>query len=106
MFVFRPGPFDNAPHTYIATVKAPPSAEARARLQALAPALAGLPEWNAEAAETVVRRFADQEGLKLGPVAQPLRAAVTGRAVSPPIFDVLAILGRTESLARIADLGS
>jgi glutamyl-tRNA synthetase len=80
--------------------------EARARLHALASALAGLPEWNAEAAEAVVRRFADQEGVKLGQVAQPLRAAVTGRAVSPPIFDVLAILGRTESLARIADLGT
>ncbi|HVV93688.1 MAG TPA: glutamate--tRNA ligase [Hyphomicrobiales bacterium] len=77
--------------------------EAKARLRALAGDLAGLSEWNAEAAEAVVRRFAEQEGVKLGQVAQPLRAAVTGRAVSPPIFDVLAILGRQESLARIAD---
>ncbi len=46
--------------------------------------------------------FAEAEGLKLGAVAQPLRAALTGRAVSPPIFDVMAALGRDEALARIA----
>jgi glutamyl-tRNA synthetase len=80
--------------------------EAKARLRAVASDLAGLPEWSAAAAEAVVRRFAEQAGIKLGQVAQPLRAAVTGRAVSPPIFDVLAILGRQESLARIADHAS
>ena len=42
-------------------------------------------------------------GLKLGAVAQPLRAALTGRTTSPPIFDVLAVLGREESLARLRD---
>jgi glutamyl-tRNA synthetase len=41
--------------------------------------------------------------LKLGAIAQPLRAAVTGRSTSPGIFDVLAVLGAAESLARIAD---
>jgi glutamyl-tRNA synthetase len=41
--------------------------------------------------------------IKLGAIAQPLRAALTGRVVSPGIFDVLAVLGREESLARIAD---
>ena len=41
--------------------------------------------------------------LKLGKLAQPLRAALTGSGVSPPIFDVLAVLGREEALARIAD---
>ena len=40
---------------------------------------------------------------KLGKLAQPLRAALTGRTTSPGIFDVLALLGRDESLARIAD---
>jgi glutamyl-tRNA synthetase len=44
--------------------------------------------------------------VKLGQVAQPLRAALTGRATSPGIFDVLALLGRDESLARIADAAS
>ena len=43
------------------------------------------------------------KGLKLGAVAQPLRAALTGRSTSPGVFDVLAVLGRDESLARIAD---
>jgi glutamyl-tRNA synthetase len=50
-----------------------------------------------------VRALAQSEGVKLGDLAQPLRAAATGRTVSPPIFDVLAALGRDESLARIAD---
>jgi glutamyl-tRNA synthetase len=76
---------------------------ARAMLGAVAGDLAGLAEWSAPAAEAAVRRFAEQKGVKLGQVAQPLRAAVTGRLVSPPIFEVLAILGRTESLARISD---
>lgn len=50
-----------------------------------------------------MRAFAEAEGLKLGKVAQPLRAALTGRATSPGVFDVLAVLGREESLARLAD---
>ena len=65
--------------------------------------LAGLPDWTAEATEQAVREVAERQGVKLGQVAQPLRAALTGRATSPGIFDVLAALGREESLARIAD---
>jgi glutamyl-tRNA synthetase len=57
--------------------------------------------WSAESTEADVRAFADQAGLKLGAVAQPLRAALTGRTTSPPIFDVLAVLGKDESLARL-----
>ena len=53
--------------------------------------------------DTAVREFADARELKLGKVAQPLRAALTGSATSPGIFDVLLLLGREESLARIAD---
>jgi glutamyl-tRNA synthetase len=53
--------------------------------------------------EAAVRAFAEAEGVKLGQVAQPLRAALTGSATSPPIFDVMAVLGRGESLSRIAD---
>ena len=50
-----------------------------------------------------MRAFAERKGTKLGNVAQPLRAALTGRTTSPPIFDVLAVLGRDESLARLRD---
>ena len=59
--------------------------------------------WDTEALEDAVRRVAETAGVKLGQVAQPLRAALTGRKTSPGIFDVLALLGRDESLARIAD---
>ena len=52
-----------------------------------------------------MRAFAERTGLKLGAVAQPLRAALTGRTTSPGIFDVLAVLGRDESLARLARSG-
>ncbi len=47
--------------------------------------------------------MAEQTGAKLGKVAQPLRAALTGRTVSPPVFDVMAVLGRDEALARMKD---
>ncbi len=66
-------------------------------------ALCALPEWTAELAEQAVRGVSERAGVKLGQVAQPLRAALTGRATSPGIFDVLILLGREESLARVAD---
>ena len=50
-----------------------------------------------------MRAFAERKGVKLGNVAQPLRAALTGRTTSPPIFDVLAVLGKAESLGRLQD---
>ena len=75
----------------------------RAHLAALAPKLSALTEWAAPAAEAVVRAYAEETGAKLGTVAQPLRAALTGRSTSPGIFDVLTVLGREESLGRIAD---
>jgi glutamyl-tRNA synthetase len=65
--------------------------------------LSALDEWTAAATEAGVRSVAETTGVKLGQVAQPLRAALTGRATSPGIFDVLVLLGRDESLARIAD---
>jgi glutamyl-tRNA synthetase len=65
--------------------------------------LSALPEWSAERTEQAVREVAEAVGVKLGQVAQPLRAALTGRATSPGIFDVLVMLGREESLGRIAD---
>jgi glutamyl-tRNA synthetase len=75
----------------------------RRHLQALLPPLTALTEWSAAATEAAVRVYAEAEGAKLGAVAQPLRAAATGRSTSPGIFDVLAVLGREESLARIRD---
>ena len=50
-----------------------------------------------------MRSHAETVGAKLGQVAQPLRAALTGRATSPGLFDVMAVLGRDEALARLKD---
>jgi glutamyl-tRNA synthetase len=75
----------------------------RDRVAGLLPRLEALPDWTAGAVEAAVRTFAEETGAKLGQVAQPLRAALTGRSTSPPIFDVMAVLGRAESLARLAD---
>ena len=58
--------------------------------------------WTAPALEEKARAFAEAKGLKLGQVAQPLRAALTGRTTSPPIFAMLEVLGREESLTRLA----
>lgn len=67
-------------------------------------AAAGVSEWTVTALEDAVRRVAEDAGLGLGKVAQPLRAALTGRTTSPGIFDVLALLGRTEALGRLDDV--
>jgi glutamyl-tRNA synthetase len=80
------------------------SPEARARLSQLAGRLKALDRWDAPSIESTVRDFAAAEGLKLGDAAQPIRAAVSGSNVSPPIFEILAILGRDESLGRLADV--
>jgi glutamyl-tRNA synthetase len=69
----------------------------------LLPELQAAGEWAVEPLEAAVRAFAEAQDLKLGKVAQPLRAALTGSTQSPPIFDVLAVLGREESLGRLAD---
>ena len=66
-------------------------------------ALQTVSPWDATKTEAAVRDYAEANGLKLGGVAQPLRVALTGRTTSPGIFDVLAVLGRQESLARLAD---
>jgi glutamyl-tRNA synthetase len=77
--------------------------EAKGVIAAVLPQFEANAEWTPVAIEADVRAFADRSGLKLGAVAQPLRAALTGRTTSPPIFDVLAVLGRDESLARLRD---
>jgi len=75
--------------------------EAMAGNRALAERLAGVADWRADVVQAEVRAYVEANGLKLGKVAQPLRAALTGRTVSPPVFDVMAVLGRDEALARI-----
>ena len=77
--------------------------EARELLRSAHNQLSALAEWDAPSLEAAIRDVAEGSGVKLGRLAQPLRAALTGRTTSPGIFDVLALLGRKESLARIAD---
>ncbi len=72
----------------------------------LLPELESVSDWAVEPLEAAVRAFAEANELKLGKVAQPLRAALTGSTQSPPIFDVLAVLGRDESLGRLRDQAS
>jgi glutamyl-tRNA synthetase len=78
-------------------------AQARKTLAALLARLEAVEPWVPEALDACVRNYAEEAGVKLGKVAQPLRAALTGRATSPGIFDVLDVLGREESLARLRD---
>ncbi len=73
-------------------------------LAGLLPALEARSDWTVETLEQAVRDYAAEHDLKLGKVAQPLRAALTGSTQSPPIFDVLAVLGRDEALARLRDV--
>ena len=96
LFATRPLAIDDAARGLL-------EGEAPALLSQLHSALDAVHNWDTEALEDAVRRVAETAGVKLGQVAQPLRAALTGRKTSPGIFDVLALLGRDESLARIAD---
>jgi glutamyl-tRNA synthetase len=77
--------------------------DARGMLGELAGELDGVEPWTAAQAEQAVRAFAERKGTKLGSVAQPVRAALTGRITSPGIFEVLEVLGKAESLARLRD---
>jgi glutamyl-tRNA synthetase len=75
--------------------------ENKQHLSALAEKMETLPDFTAEAVESLFRAYAEEKAIKLGGIAQPLRAALTGSTVSPPIFGVAALLGRDESLRRI-----
>ncbi|MEZ5773865.1 MAG: glutamate--tRNA ligase [Hyphomicrobiaceae bacterium] len=77
--------------------------DARQVLKAALPVLEAVGDWQAASLEAALKAHAEAAGLKLGKLAQPLRAALTGRTTSPGIFDVLAVLGREEALGRIAD---
>ncbi|MEE8140612.1 MAG: glutamate--tRNA ligase [Alphaproteobacteria bacterium] len=80
--------------------------EALGHLAALAARLGLLEDWTAQALEETVRNYVEENGLKLGAVAQPLRAALTGKTESPGLFEVLEVLGRDETLARVEDGGA
>ncbi|HWJ87319.1 MAG TPA: glutamate--tRNA ligase [Pelagibacterium sp.] len=72
-------------------------------LVGLSAKFANLDDWNVENLDGTARSYAEEAGLKLGKIAQPLRAALTGRTVSPGVFEVMVLIGREESLARLAD---
>ena len=96
LFAQRPLDVDEAAESLL-------TAEARSILASAFRDLDALAEWEPTALEAAIREVAETSGVKLGKLAQPLRAALTGSTTSPGIFDVLALLGRDESLARIAD---
>jgi glutamyl-tRNA synthetase len=79
--------------------------EARALVAGLAPTLRPITDWIEPTLEAAVRKFSEDQGVKLGNVAQPLRVALTGSTTSPGIFEVMRVLGRDESLARMTDFG-
>ena len=96
LFAQRPLDMDEAASALV-------TGDARSLLAAAHRKLAALADWDAASLEAAIRDVAEASGAKLGKLAQPLRAALTGHTTSPGIFDVLALLGRDESLARIAD---
>ncbi len=77
--------------------------DARKLLAAIHARIGTMADWTIEALEASLKAMAEELGLGLGKLAQPLRAALTGQTTSPGIFDVLVLLGRDESLARIAE---
>jgi glutamyl-tRNA synthetase len=96
-------------HFYVAPRPIPVDDKAKAQLAPAKTLLGALAQalnhtaWDSASLEAAVRAFAEAQGLKLGQAAQPLRAALTGSTASPPIFEVMSVLGRAESLARLAD---
>jgi len=76
---------------------------ARQRLRPVLSRLEALKSWTPAETEAAVRAAAEEAGIKLGLIAQPLRAALTGRSTSPGLFDVMDVLGREECLARLRD---
>ena len=97
LFAQRPLALDDKAATLLGESSRPILAGAFKALEAVTD------DWSPAATEAAIRAFAERGGHKLGAVAQPLRAALTGKATSPGVFDVLGVLGREESLARISD---
>ena len=99
IFASRPLTFDDKAQKQLTD-------DARAMLGELTSHLREATDWTTEELETITKAFAENRATKLGKIAQPLRAALTGRAVSPGIYDVMVTLGREETLARISDLAT
>jgi len=92
---------DGAPAIADDKARAQLTVDAKGLLGKLATALDGENDWSEQAMEGAVRRFAEAEGVKLGQVAQPLRVALSGSTVSPGIFEVLSVLGPSETKQRL-----
>ena len=92
----RPLPFEEKAQKLV-------DGDGRQHLEALRSQFQSLENWSLESLEETTRSYAENAGLKLGKAAQPLRAALTGRTVSPGIFEVMEILGREETLGRLDD---
>lgn len=92
----RPIPLDDSARKLL-------DADGQGRLGRLTPRLAALADWDESAIDGATRAFAEEEGVKLGKIAQPLRAALAGSSTSPGIFEVAAVLGRDETIGRLAD---
>jgi glutamyl-tRNA synthetase len=97
LFVKRPIPIDEAARSLLDDASA-------ALVRSVADRFRALDEWTMETIETAVRAAAEDAGIGLGKVAQPLRAALTGRTTSPGIFDVIFLLGKDETLGRLSDI--
>jgi glutamyl-tRNA synthetase len=97
LFVKRPIPIDEAARSLLDDASA-------ALVRSVADRFRALDEWSMETIETAVRAAAEDAGIGLGKVAQPLRAALTGRTTSPGIFDVIFLLGKDETLGRLSDI--
>jgi glutamyl-tRNA synthetase len=93
--------FKTRPLTLTEQAQALMTDDAKALLTRISALLHDERDWTTEALEAKLKAHAEAEGLGLGKLAQPLRAALTGQTTSPGIFDVLALLGKEESLARI-----
>ncbi|MEJ7925336.1 glutamate--tRNA ligase [Sphingobium sp. AN641] len=97
--------FKNCPLDFDDKASALLDDSARVLVEKTSDALGSVQTWTIEAIEETLRRVAEDAGLGLGKVAQPLRAALTGRTTSPGIFDVLFLLGKDESILRLTDVG-
>ena len=96
IYATRPLPLD-------ATAREQLNPDARTMLAGVRGVLEQLSDWTVPAIDEAMRTFAEGRGIKLGKVAQPMRAALTGRTISPGIFEVMVLIGKAESLARIGD---
>lgn len=96
IFAARPLPLDEKATSLL-------DDEGKAILVATLPILEHCTVWDSETLHSAIHTHSEATGIKLGKIAQPLRAALTGKAISPGVFDVLVVLGKEESLARIKD---